>query len=121
MPEAGGLYELPQGPATIEERSDRPGAERSIQVALRKAELGSIIELWDELYVENIVIEPNRGRTAVTLQAAPGKKIVWRSDGATEPDAAHHQTLSTRPIFTNCWNRHHAGQGAMSKAVSSTI
>jgi len=70
----------PQGPVKIEVSKDRPGAERSIQVALRKAEIGAIVELYDELYEENIIIEPNRGRTAITLQAAPGKKIVWRSE-----------------------------------------
>jgi serine/threonine protein kinase len=73
------------GPVKIEVSQDRPGAERSIQAALRKAELGSTIELWDELYEENIVIEPGKGRTAITLTAAPGKSILWRT-GGTSPD-----------------------------------
>ena len=67
---------------------DRPGAERTIQAALRKAEIGSVIELWDEKYDQNVIIEPQRGRTQITLQAAQGvKSIVWRSasDKPTDP------------------------------------
>src|SRR5262249_49068234 len=55
-----------------------------IQSALRNAEIGSVIELWDDTYEENVIVDPGRGRTAVTLQAAPGKQIVWRS-GRNDP------------------------------------
>jgi serine/threonine protein kinase len=58
----------------------------SIQAALRNAEIGSVIELTDEVYEENIVIEPGPGRrTNITLQAVTGKEIVWRS-AANDPN-----------------------------------
>jgi hypothetical protein len=68
------------GPIHIEVSRDqsRKNASRSIQSALRRAELGSVIELWDDTYEENVVIEPSIGPTGITLQAAPGKSIVWR-------------------------------------------
>ncbi len=52
---------------------------KSIKAALRDAETGSVIELWDETHEENVVVEPAAGRTAVILQAAEGKEITWRS------------------------------------------
>jgi serine/threonine protein kinase len=69
------------GPPKLEVSKDpnRKDAYASIQAALRKAEIGSTIELWDDTYEENIVIDPNVGRTSITLQAAPGKEIVWRA------------------------------------------
>jgi eukaryotic-like serine/threonine-protein kinase len=52
----------------------------TIQAALRGAEIGSVIELWDETYDENVVVEAGANlRTSITLQAASGKEIVWRS------------------------------------------
>lgn len=58
---------------------------RSIRAALKDAETGSVIELWDEAHEENVIVEPTAGRTAVTLQAAEGKEIVWRS-ARQDPD-----------------------------------
>ena len=68
------------GPIHIEVSRDqsRKNASRSIQSALRKAELGSVIELWDDTYEENVLIDPSIGPTGITIQAAPGKAIVWR-------------------------------------------
>jgi hypothetical protein len=63
----------------------RKNAQPTIQAALKLAEIDSVIELWDEVYEENVVVESARGRTAITLQAAEGKEIVWRS-AKTEPD-----------------------------------
>jgi serine/threonine protein kinase len=69
------------GPAKLEVSRD-PTKKKylSIQKALNEAETGSVIELWDETYDENVVLEGGPGqRTNITLQAAPGKEIVWRS------------------------------------------
>ena len=65
----------------------RKNAFRSIQAALRNAEIDSVIELLDDVYEENVVFDGSKGgRTSITLQAAPGKKeIVWRS-GGKDPD-----------------------------------
>src|SRR5207302_7827338 len=45
------------------------------------AEIDSVIELWDDMYDENVVLDGSKGgRTGFTLQAAPGKKeIVWKA------------------------------------------
>ena len=69
------------GPPWIEVSRDpnKKTAYRSIKSALQNAETGSVIELWDETYEEEVVVEPARGRTGVTLQAAPGKEIVCAS------------------------------------------
>src|SRR5262249_49325907 len=45
---------------------------------LEEARSGDIIELYDEEHFETLVVDPNRGRTAVTIQAAPGKTVVWK-------------------------------------------
>jgi hypothetical protein len=58
----------------------------TIQKAMRHAKADSIIELWDNEYEENVVIESsNKGSTNMTLQAAQGKKIVWRGS-KSNPD-----------------------------------
>jgi len=58
----------------------RKKAFSSIQSALKNAEIGSVIELWDETHEENVVFDGSKGgRTSITLQAAPGKKVVWKS------------------------------------------
>ncbi|MSQ96027.1 MAG: hypothetical protein EXR98_15930 [Gemmataceae bacterium] len=76
------------GPPRFEVSKDptRKNAKRSIKAALKDAETGSVIELWDVLHEENVVIEPTAGRTAVTIQAAEGKEIVWRS-ARKDPEA----------------------------------
>jgi serine/threonine protein kinase len=57
---------------------------RTISSALRSAEFNSVIELWDELYEENVVFDGGSvSRTHITLQAAPGKEIVWRMVAST--------------------------------------
>ena len=70
------------GPLKLEVSRDpqRKKTHANIQSALRAAEMGAVIELWDETYDENVVLEggPSQ-RTNITLQAAPGKEIVWRS------------------------------------------
>jgi hypothetical protein len=69
------------GPPKLEVSRDpsRRNTFTSIQAAARNAEFGAVIELWDDTYEENVVIEggPNQ-RTNFTLQAAPGKEIIWR-------------------------------------------
>jgi hypothetical protein len=59
---------------------DRSGANTFpfISQALIQAKSGDIIELLDDVHYENLIIDSHR-RTAVTIQAAPGKEVVWKS------------------------------------------
>ena len=76
----------PSGPPTLNVSKDAKGANafRTIQLALREAKIGSIIELRDAIHEESVVIDPQRGRTSVTIQAAAGTTVVWRSK--SDPD-----------------------------------
>jgi serine/threonine protein kinase len=77
----------PEAPPTLEVSRD-PGrkAYRSITQALRNAKTGATIELHDDSYEENVVIDPTKGPTAITLQAAPGKsEIIWRAGRSNDP------------------------------------
>ncbi len=77
-----------KGPRKFEVSKDpnRQNAFRSIQAALKNAEIDSIIELWDETYDEKVVLDGSKGgRTNFTLQAAPGKDIVWKA-GRNDPE-----------------------------------
>ena len=56
---------------------NRKGFNR-IQQALDNAKAGSTIELWDDNYDESVVIRKGIA-DGITLQAAPGTEIVWRS------------------------------------------
>jgi serine/threonine protein kinase len=49
---------------------------RTVENALRQARPGDVIDLLDEEHDENLTV---RGHMPVTVQAAPGKKVVWRS------------------------------------------
>jgi hypothetical protein len=51
----------------------------TIQAAVEKAKPGDVIELWDDRYEENVIVDPQRPNTAtnLTLRAAEGKQIVW--------------------------------------------
>lgn len=49
-----------------------------IQQALDNAKAGSTIELWDDAYDESVVVRKGIA-SGITLQAAAGKEIVWRS------------------------------------------
>jgi serine/threonine protein kinase len=62
-------------------RAAGQGGFRTIARALSEAKSGDIIELEDEVHEENLVVDPNRGATAVTIQAAPGKEVVWKPLG----------------------------------------
>src|SRR5262249_30188445 len=58
----------------------RTKAYRSITSALRNAEIDTVIELWDDVIEENVIIDGgNISRTKITLQAAPGKEVVWKT------------------------------------------
>ncbi len=71
----------PAGPPmlVVSRDPEKKKAMRTIQQAIKAAEIDSVITLHDDSYEENVVIEPNRGRTAITIKAAPGKEIVWKS------------------------------------------
>lgn len=78
------------GPPKLDVSRDeaRKNAYKTIQLAIRDAQNGSIIELWDDSYEENIVIEQRADRrTNFTLQAAPDKEIIWRSARNDPKDA----------------------------------
>jgi serine/threonine protein kinase len=73
---------LKSGPPKLEVSRDgkRPNSYTSIQAAVRSAPTGATIELWDDIYEENVVIERGSSqRTNFTLQPALGKEITWRS------------------------------------------
>ncbi|HZZ81564.1 MAG TPA: hypothetical protein VFE62_23885, partial [Gemmataceae bacterium] len=71
---------------TVSRDPSRKAPFNSIRQALQNAKVGSTIELWDDTYEENLLLDPARGMTtAVTLQAAPGKEIIWRGRDATQP------------------------------------
>jgi serine/threonine protein kinase len=53
---------------------------RSVFQALLAAKAGDVIHLTDEVHKENLLIEPKLNlATDVTVQAAPGKEVVWKS------------------------------------------
>jgi serine/threonine protein kinase len=53
------------------------GAFRTVDQALRNAQAGDVIELLDDVE-ENLIVDRSRETTAVTIQPAPGKQVVWR-------------------------------------------
>jgi hypothetical protein len=58
----------------------KAGVYSSVQAALRMAQKDDVIEIADETITENISLEFNPARsTEVTIQAAPGVNVVWRS------------------------------------------
>jgi serine/threonine protein kinase len=58
----------------------RPGVYRSVQAALRVAQANDVIELADDSLEENLLVEFKNGQTSeVTVQAVPGRQVVWRS------------------------------------------
>jgi serine/threonine protein kinase len=58
---------------------------RSLIQALRAAKAGDVIHLTDEVHQENLLIEPKLNlATDVTIQAAPGKEVVWKSASRDE-------------------------------------
>jgi serine/threonine protein kinase len=62
------------------QEAGKPGVYKSVQAALRVAQKDDIIEIADESIEENIFQEFNpRHSMEVTIQAAPGKSIIWRS------------------------------------------
>jgi eukaryotic-like serine/threonine-protein kinase len=62
------------------QNAGKPGVYKSLQTALRFAKKDDVIEIDDDTIAENIVWEANPSRsTEVTIQAAPGKSVVWRS------------------------------------------
>lgn len=64
-------------PLVVNRKGGGDGSFSSIKLALSKARSGDIIELWDEVYEENVVVTPQMGATDVTLRAAPGKAVLW--------------------------------------------
>jgi eukaryotic-like serine/threonine-protein kinase len=73
----------------------RTKAHRSISSALRNAETDTVIELWDENIEENVVFDGGAGmRTNITLQAAPGKQIVWKT-ARNEPNTPLLRLIKT--------------------------
>lgn len=88
----------PQGntPLRLEVSKERKNAYRSIQAAIRNAEIDTVIELWDEVYEENVLFDgAKERRTNFTIQAAPGKEIVWRS-ARNDPDTPILRLIKTQ-------------------------
>jgi serine/threonine protein kinase len=64
--------------------ASQPNSFRTIARALAEARSGDIIEIGDEEHVESLNVDPSRGPTAVTIQAAPGKQVVWKPSDKDE-------------------------------------
>jgi hypothetical protein len=78
----GGVQPAQVGPPTLHVSKSKTGNNfhTSIGLALQKAQQGSVIELLDTEHAENLVIDPARiPTTHVTLRAAPGNQVTWRS------------------------------------------
>lgn len=79
------VFGQPAGPNTASGRppltvgKDGNMRFKSIQQALRSAQIGDVIELHDAVHEENLVVDPSRGPTDVTVRAAPGKEVRWVS------------------------------------------
>jgi serine/threonine protein kinase len=81
----------------VKEAGSRPGVYKSLQQAISVARQDSIIEIEDELIEENIVLRYTGARpTGFTIQAAPGKEVVWRpARNRKDPDEALLHLTST--------------------------
>jgi eukaryotic-like serine/threonine-protein kinase len=65
----------------------QPGVYKTITAALRVAPKDAVIEITDDIIEENVLFEYHPSRsTEVTLQAAPGKEVVWRSKSKNPDD-----------------------------------
>jgi eukaryotic-like serine/threonine-protein kinase len=60
---------------------------RTIQLALRQAQMGDIIELLDDELKENVTVEvgPGKASADITLQAAAGVNVHWLAARKDEP------------------------------------
>jgi serine/threonine protein kinase len=69
------------------EVSKDAGAYRSIQKALAHAKRGDRIVLRDERYEEHVTLNASKPGTVteVTIEAAPGKRVVWTGKNPEEP------------------------------------
>jgi hypothetical protein len=80
----------------VSKDANRPNAYRSINQALSKAEFDTVIELWDDVHEESVVFDGGRGgRTNITLQAAPGKEIVWKPGRNKDPQTPLLRLIKT--------------------------
>ncbi|MCS7045012.1 MAG: hypothetical protein NZO58_01520, partial [Gemmataceae bacterium] len=78
-------------PLEVTKELGRPNTYRSIEAALRVAEPGDVIQLLDADYRETLLVEPRHQlTTSVTIEAAPGREVVWRPAAKDE----------NRPILT---------------------
>jgi serine/threonine protein kinase len=64
-------------PLLVSREPGQAHAFRTIQQALFRAQRGDVIELLDERIEESLAVAPSRGKTEVTLRAAPGKTVLW--------------------------------------------
>jgi serine/threonine protein kinase len=58
---------------------------RTIQQALARAEPGDRIVLLDERHEENVIVDRQKGQTAITLEVGEGKHVVWTGKRPEEP------------------------------------
>lgn len=70
----------------VTKNASGPFSFRTIDLALKEAQRGDIIELLDSVHEENLTIDKHRGAaTAVTIQPSPGKQVTWRPRKASAP------------------------------------
>jgi serine/threonine protein kinase len=67
----------PRQPLLVTREPGHSRAFATVRRALFHAQPGDVIEILDERIEETLAVAPSQGKTEVTLQAAPGKKIVW--------------------------------------------
>jgi serine/threonine protein kinase len=66
----------------------QPNSFRSVARAISEARAGDFIEIGDEEHVESLTVESRPGSTtAVTIQAATGKNVVWKPSAKDESRA----------------------------------
>jgi serine/threonine protein kinase len=71
---------------------------KSVQQALRSAQIGDVIELYDAIHEESLRVDPSAGPTDVTLQAAPGREVRW-VPSATRDEKTPLLSLSQARFF----------------------
>jgi hypothetical protein len=69
--------QVPERKPLLVTRHGGHGTFASVQQALVSAREGDVIELLDEVHEENLVVAAAKTATRVTLQAQPGKSVLW--------------------------------------------
>lgn len=67
-------------PLEVTRDAGKANSYRTVAQALRAARAGDVIQLTDPVHIENLVVEQKQNYTTdITLQAAPGVEVIWKS------------------------------------------